>query len=73
MRKIFIKKIICIIFLTFIFSVSGSATQKCDLKKDNNTNYSAFIGLNFEHLKMGVSNGTNTSKPDFRLNYKKAF
>tara|TARA_B100001057_G_C22775866_1_gene921530 strand:+ start:1 stop:1425 length:1425 start_codon:yes stop_codon:yes gene_type:complete len=58
---------------TFSLSLKGTITDELNHIKDNGTSYSTFIGLNREHLKMGVSNGTNSSKPDFRLNYKKAF
>ena len=58
---------------TFSFSLKGTITDELDHIKDNDTSYSAFIGLNFEHLKMGISDGTNSSKPDFKLNYRRAF
>ena len=58
---------------TLSLSLKGTITDELDHIKDNGTSYSAFVGLNLEHLKMGVSSGTNSSKPDFRLNYKKAF
>ena len=58
---------------TLSLSLKGTITDELDHIKDNGTSYSAFVGLNLEHLKMGISNGTNSSKPDFRLNYKKAF
>jgi hypothetical protein len=29
--------------------------------KDNDKHYSGYIGLNFENLKVGVSDATNTS------------
>lgn len=61
--------------ITEDFSLSFKATMTDEFNhiKDNDKNYSGFIGLNFKDLKIGVSDSTNISKPSFRLKYRKQF
>ena len=57
----------------FTLSVKATITDELNHIKDNDRHYSGYIGLNFENLKIGISDGTNISRPSFKLNYRKEF
>ena len=41
--------------------------------KDSDKHYSGYLGLDFENLKIGITDGTSTSKPSFKLKYINQF
>ena len=57
----------------FTLSVKATITDDLNHIKANDKHYSGYIGLNFENLKIGISDGTNISRPSFKLNYRKEF
>ena len=54
-------------------SLKGTMTDELNHIKDNETHYSGYIGLHFEHTKIGISNATNEAKPSIRIEYKRKF
>ena len=57
----------------FTLSFKGTITNELNHIKENDRHYSGYIGLDFKNLKIGVSDGTNLSKPSFKLNFRKEF
>ena len=58
---------------SFTFTLKGTMTDELNHIKENDKNYSGYIGLNFENWKIGVLDSTNLSRPSLKLNYKKEF
>ncbi|MBD1160404.1 hypothetical protein IDG51_03935, partial [Pelagibacterales bacterium SAG-MED14] len=57
----------------FTLSLKATITDEYNHIKDNDKHYSGYIGLNFENLKIGVSDATNISRPSVQLKYRKEF
>ena len=57
----------------FTLSLKGTVTDELNHIKDNDKHYSGYIGLNFENLKIGISDATNISRPSVQLKYRKEF
>ena len=53
----------------FTLSLKGTITDELNHIKNNGKDYSGYIGLDFEHFKIGITDGTYNSKPSFKLNY----
>ena len=54
-------------------SFKTTITDEYNHIKDNDKHYSGYIGLNFENLKIGISDATNISRPSVQLKYRKEF
>ena len=57
----------------FTLSFKGTITDELNHIENNAKDYSGYIGLNFENLKIGITDGTTTSKPSFKLKYINQF
>ena len=57
----------------FTLSLKATITDEYNHIKDNDKHYSGYIGLNFENLKVGISDATNISRPSVQLKYRKEF
>ena len=57
----------------FTLSLKATITDEFNHIKDNDKHYSGYIGLNFENLKVGISDATNISRPSVQLKYRKEF
>ena len=57
----------------FTLSLKATITDEFNHIKGNDKHYSGYIGLNFENLKVGISDATNISRPSVQLKYRKEF
>jgi hypothetical protein len=57
----------------FTLSLKATITDEFNHIKDNEKHYSGYIGLNFENLKIGISDATNISRPSVQMKYRKEF
>ena len=57
----------------FTLSLKATITDEYNHIKDNDKHYSGYIGLNFENLKVGISDATNISRPSLSIKYRKEF
>ena len=57
----------------FTLSLKGTVTDELNHIKNNGKDYSGYLGLDFENVKIGVTDGTATSKPSFKLKYINQF
>ena len=57
----------------FTLTFKGTVTDELNHIESNGKDYSGYIGLDFEHFKFGMFDGTTTSRPSFKLKYIKQF